>query len=262
MWDRPNIEFVQSQDLAWQPVPDGEFGAGGGLRKTLSTDPVAGATSSLVRFRCPQRGTLTAGADMYVLDGEGVVNGRAYGPGHYLSIPPGARLDVTPAGLPTTAFLGPFGPPALVDDGLSSNVGPLDVGHLDVDGIGWSAPDWHASGPSVPDGAVKWLRRDDRGIVFLSAKLPGWRSAREEVHPHVEESFRIAGDFWIGAAGVMTAGSYFFHRPGLWHGPLYSRTGTVALIRADASIRTEYRDPVEAPVPARSYLNLPHPALS
>lgn len=256
MWDRPNIECVQSQDLVWLPVPDGEFGAGGGLRKTLSVDARVGAASLLVRLRSPQRGSLTAGADLYVLEGEGTVNGQRYGPGHYVSVPPGAPLHLVPDGLPTTLFLGTFGPPVLADD----DGGTEPVAHLDVDEIAWSAP--AAPAPAVVDSAVKWLRRDDHGIVFLSAKLPGWRSPREEAHPNAEESFRIAGDFWIGPAGVMTAGSYFFHRPGLWHGPLYTRGGTTALIRADGDIRTEYREPATAQAPGRSYLNLPHPALT
>lgn len=257
MWDRPNIEFVQSQDLAWQPVPDGEFGAGGGLRKTLSVDPGAGAVSALVRLRTQQRGVLRAGADVYILEGEGAVNGRDYAPGHYLHVPPGAAVDLRPAGVRTTMFLATFAPPVLLDD----DAGRDSIAHVDVEAVAWSAPDAHSSGSPGPDGAVKWLRRDDRGIAFLSAKLPGWKTAMEEVHPHFEESFRIYGDFWIGAAGLMTPGSYFFHRPGLWHGPLYTRTGTASFIRADTNISTRYREPPTA-TPARSYVNLPHPALT
>jgi hypothetical protein len=261
MWNRPNQEFVQSQDLPWRPVPDDSFGAGGGVARELSTDPDDGALSALVRLRAPQRGRLHSGADLYVLDGAGTVNGRPYGPGHYLYLRPGAGLDLTPIGGPTTVFLGTFGPPDLT---AGAGSGPGEVEHVDVESLAWSVPSWHgadAEEASAPDGAVKWLRRDDRGLVFISAKLPGWRSPREEVHPMYEESFRISGDFWVGAPGVMRAGSYFYHRPGFWHGPLYSRDGTASLIRADAEITTEYREPGLVDRPDADYRNLPHPAL-
>lgn len=55
MWNRENVEFIQSQDLAWEHVPAGEFGAAGsGVRKLLSEDKEDGAITSLVKFRTPQ----------------------------------------------------------------------------------------------------------------------------------------------------------------------------------------------------------------
>lgn len=255
MWDRPTVECVQSQDLPWQPVPAGEFGAGGGVRRTLSADASTGATTALVRFRSRQRGVLVAGADLYVLAGEGLIDGEPYGPNHYLFVPPGAGLDLMAVGGPTTVLAGTFGPADLAD----GDPGPSPVIHVDVERLAWSAPD--GTGPGL-GGAVKWLRRDERGVAFLSAKLPGWRSGQEECHPQAEESFRISGDLLVGARGVTTAGSYFFHRPGSWHGPLYTRGGTTAFVRAEAEISTEHRDPVTVVDPGRAYLNLPHPALT
>ena len=254
MWDRTTVECVQSQDLPWQPVPAGELGASGGVRRTLSADASAGAATTLVRFRSRQRGVLVAGADLYVLAGEGLVNGEPYGPNHYLFVPPAAHLDLMPIGGPTTVLAGTFGPADLVDGAA----GRSPVTHVDVEGIAWSAPDWAGPGPG---SAVKWLRRDEFGVAFLSAKLPGWRSSQEERHPQAEESFRISGDLFVGAPGVTTAGSYFFHRPGLWHGPLYTRGGTSAFVRADAEISTEYRNPVTAVDRGRAYLTHSHPAL-
>lgn len=262
MWDRPDTEFLRSQDLSWERVPDGDFGSGGGVRKVLSADAAAGAATTLVRFRSRQRGVLPAGADAYVLEGTGTVNGRRYGPGHYLHVPPGAAIDLKPLGARTTLYLGAFGPAALVDD----DGGGEPVRHEDVEALPWSAPGWNGDTPLEPGVSLKWLRRDDRGIVYFSAKLPGWKSPQLECHPNSEESFKVYGDTLLGAAGVMTPGSYFFHRPGLWHGPLYTRTGTASFIRASADTSTEYREPAaEDSVPAlsrHSYADLPHPALT
>ncbi len=255
MWDRTAVECVQSQELPWQPAPRGEFGAGGGVRRVLSVDPSAGAATTLVRLSSRQRGALVAGADLYLLAGEGLVNGEPYGPHHYLFVPPGAHLDLAPVGGPTTVLAGAFGPADLVE-GVP---GPSTVTHVDVDQLDWSAPDWAGSGPG---SAVKWLRRDERGVAFLSAKLPGWRSGQEERHPQAEESFRISGDLFVGTPGVTTAGSSFFHRPGQWHGPLYTRCGTSAFVRADAPISTEYRTPVTTVDLSRAYLTHSHPALT
>jgi hypothetical protein len=255
VWDRPTT-FIQSQDLPWLAVPDGEFGAGGGLRRVLSVDTAATALTALVQVHARQRNALMDGADLYVLQGTGAVNGRRYGPGHFLTVPPGASIDLAPATPPTTVFVSTFGRRP-----HQGRTPPGPVLHLDTEELPWSRPEW--GGPdAAPDGAVKWLRRDERGIVFLSTKLPGWRSPREERHPHAEESFRINGDFFAGRPGVLTAGGYFFHRPGHWHGPLYSRTGTTALIRADAEIRTEYREPTTGVDTIQAYLSVPHPALS
>lgn len=262
MWDRPNIEFLQSQDLSWLAVPDGEFGSGGGLRKVLSADATAGAATTLIRFRSPQRGVLPAGADVYVLEGTGEFNGQRYGPGHYFYLPPGGAVDLRPAGTRTTVYFGPFGLPSLVDDDPTAEPARHEI----VEDLPWSAPGWNGDTPLEPGVSLKWLRRDERGIVYFSAKLPGWKSPQEEVHPNSEESFKVYGDTLLGAAGVMTPGSYFFHRPGLWHGPLYTRTGTASFIRASADTSTEYREPAPGGrcdvLAAHAYLDLPHPALT
>jgi hypothetical protein len=90
---------------------------------------------------------------------------------------------------------------------------------------------------------LKTLRHDDRAYIYLAAMMPGWRSESEEAHPVYEESYKIYGDVLMGARGVMREGSYFFRSPGVFHGPLYSRGGTMSFIRSDATTTTEYRDP-------------------
>jgi hypothetical protein len=81
-----------------------------------------------------------------------------------------------------------------------------------------------------------WQRSD---VDFIdSADLPWARPAEGEFG-----SYKIYGDVLMGARGVMREGSYFFRSPGVFHGPLYSRGGTMSFIRSDAAITTEYRDP-------------------
>ena len=43
---------------------------------------------------------------------------------------------------------------------------------------------------------------------------------------------------------VVKPGGYFFRSPETWHGPLYSRTGNLSLIRKNAHGSTDYRDPL------------------
>ena len=94
-----------------------------------------------------------------------------------------------------------------------------------------------------PGAMVKELRRSDEVYIYLAAMLPGWRSELEESHPVYEESFKIYGDVLMGSRGVMREGAYFFRAPDVFHGPLYSRTGTMSFIRSDAATTTTYREP-------------------
>jgi hypothetical protein len=73
--------------------------------------------------------------------------------------------------------------------------------------------------------------------------MPGWKSSLEESHPVYEESFKVFGDVLMGSRGVIRAGGYFFRSPDVFHGPLYSRGGTMSFIRSDAAPTTEYRQP-------------------
>lgn len=236
MWDRPDVDFIQSQDLPWMEIPGEEF-AGRGLQRLLSLDPADGASTSLRRFHNPIRGRLTAGADVFVLEGTGTLNGTEIVRSCYAHLAPGAAVDWQPRSQ-TTIYFGSFGQATLVpDDAVDGQ--SIDV--VDTDRLPWIAAGW--ADDLNTGAAMKWLRREGQGMVLLAAMLPGWRSDPEEAHEIYEESFKLEGDILMGRRGVMRAGAYFYRSPNIKHAPLYTRAGTMSLIRWSAPATTDFTTP-------------------
>mgnify|MGYP006160460299 CR=1 FL=1 len=65
-------------------------------------------------------------------------------------------------------------------------------------------------------------------------------------------SIAHAGYLLLGRRGVVRPGGYFFRSPGSWHGPLYSHTGNVSLIRKNALGSTTYGDRLISAVVAKA----------
>lgn len=259
MWDRGEVDFFQTQQLAWERVPDGVFCAGE-LRKVLSTDRVTGACTWLVQIRNLQEGTTPAGADVFVLDGSGVLNDIALAPDGYVFLGPGSRYTIQPDIGPLHIFIGFFGAPIL-SDGYGADL----ARGIAVDDGEWVAPTWSEGSSKRYGQFAKLLRNDTLGEAFVVFMQPGWSSQMEERHPNHEESFRIYGDLLQGARGLTMPGAYSFRGPGVWHAPLYTRTGTMAFIRTSGPTVTEYRQPTAertcAALASRAYARFPAPSL-
>ncbi|WP_434441619.1 hypothetical protein [Lentzea sp. E54] len=240
MWNRSDVDFVHSTDLPWQPVPEGDLGAlAGGRKRLLSSDPGDGAETFLLQLNARHRGVLTAEADLYVVAGSGVLDGEPLEVNDYVYVPAGATVDLAPSVRGLTLYCGLWGPPEFnpeQDSGVRAKITHTE--HLK-----WTAPTWNGDTPLDPGAMTKVLRADDSVYIYLAAMLPGWRSADEEAHPVYEESFKLYGDVLMGARGVMREGAYFFRSPDVFHGPLYSRGGTMSFIRSDAAPTTVYRTP-------------------
>jgi hypothetical protein len=240
MWNRSDVDFVDTAEVPWERPAEGEFGfAGGGRRRVLSRDPGDGAETAVQRVVDRQTGVLAAEADVYVLAGGGVLNGRAIGVDDYVHIAAGSRVDLRPGVRGLVLYCGFWTAPAFgPGDG---DEGGVSVTHPEL--LRWTPATWSGEVELAPGAMLKMLREDDRAYIYLAAMMPGWRSEAEEAHPVYEESYKIYGDVLMGARGVMREGSYFFRSPGVFHGPLYSRGGTMSFIRSDAATTTEYRDP-------------------
>lgn len=257
MWNRPHLPTLQSQDLAWTPTDDDHIG-GGALRKILSIDLDDQAESSLVQIVTPRRGLSNTTIDLFVLEGVGLLNGTRVAPNHYCTVRPGDVIDLVPTAPRMVLLVMSFGRASLLpgDDGPVPEV-------VDIDDLEWAQPEWNGDATVTNGALVKWLRRDDLGVLYYSAKLPGWYHTVDEWHPHHEESFRVYGDNMMGDV-VSGPGSYFFRPPEIWHGPLFTRTGTTSYIRADVATVTTTR-PIAGPdVHTRrraAYEHLGHPAL-
>jgi hypothetical protein len=231
---------VASQDLPWNTVPPGDLGSqgGGGLRKTLSRDAGDGAQTDLLAINDRQSGVLGSACDFYVLSGRGEICGQPYHPGTYVFAPDESEVAWQPAAGRTVLFAGHHGPPEFASASSSSAVtvkGPYREEWVDMS--------WRGDEAQPADVKIRWLRNDAAGTVFLVGMLPGYRAPLEEMHPVYEESFKITGDLLLGRRGVVRPGGYFFRSPGSWHGPLYSHTGNVSLIRKNGLGSTTYRPP-------------------
>jgi len=240
MWNRPDVDFIQSQDLPWQPVPEGEFGfAQGGLKKVLSRDATDGAETALVRLTGRHRGVLASAVDIYVLSGEGVLDGEPLKVNDYVYAKAGTEIDLTASPRGLVLYCGFWGAP-----GFASGTGSGEpLLRIATERIPWVPAGWSGEVRLEPGAMSKVLRHDDTAYIYLAAMLSGWKSPMEEAHPVYEESFKIYGDVLMGPLGVMRAGGYFFRSPDVFHGPLYSRGGTMSFIRSDAAPTTEYRTP-------------------
>lgn len=240
MWNRPNVDFVQSEDVPSAWAEPGTFGgAGGGLKKTLSRDPDSLAETCLLRVADVQQGALASAVDIYVVGGEGLLNGEPLLTGDYVYAPAGSSVDLRPSVAGLKLYCGFWGPSTWAD---AAGAGP-EITRLRPETMRWQPAGWSGDVELEPGVAVKTLRQDDGAFVYLAAMMPGWKCELEESHPVYEESFKIYGDVLMGARGVIRAGGYFFRSPHIFHGPLYSRGGTMSFIRSDGPTSTEYREP-------------------
>lgn len=92
--DKPEIEFTDVAEFAFEPVPGGVDGL---VERTLSNDPATGIATRMLRF-APGTDTSEAGVlrhdfweEVYILEGEmhDLTLDEVFGPGSYASRPPG-----------------------------------------------------------------------------------------------------------------------------------------------------------------------------
>jgi Domain of unknown function (DUF4437) len=231
---RPHIEFVQHQDLPFEPV---EVDGAQGLVevKRLSLDSQTGASSTLVRFSAgwqrPGVSYFLADDEFYVLSGDLTISGVTYTEHCYGFLPGGyPQADVSSNGgalvlrfFSARAKRLPGEPPG----------GALDSGRL-LPALNMFEQPWTGNfHPQFPLGAGrKWLRRDPvtTDETWILGTLPLRNGRKPEKHPVVEEMFLISGEL-IGPQGVMRPGAYFWRPPEVWHGPYGSKSGCLMFFR-------------------------------
>lgn len=240
MWNRADVDFIQSQDVPRQWAEEGTFAAGaGGSRRLLSRDPADGAETAIYQVTSRQSGSLASDLDLYVLHGEATLNGEVFRAGDYCHVPAGAELDLVPSVLGLSLYCGFWGPPSWrAGAGTGTRLSTIQP-----DTLSWVPAGWGGGTKLEPGAMTKVLRDDGQAFIYLAAMLPGWHCDQAEAHPVYEESFKVYGDTLMGSRGVMRPGAYFFRSPGVFHGPLYSRAGTMSFIRSDGRTSTQYRAP-------------------
>ncbi len=245
---RPHVEFVDSNGLEWQPFP--LWNDDGVTVRTLSEDDETGACSLVLNFPAGwqrhQAGYNQAAEELFILQGDFVIDDTRYTTNCYTYLPAGM--------LTTKAETGPDGCTILaMYDGrprfIAANASLPDtkthqyVKLLDTKEMSWRGPHGAGEQPSELGIMVKILRQDPQSgaTSWLLGILPGWRENRKEVHPVVEESYKLTGDMLLGPRGLMTPGCYFWRPPGVEHGPLYTATGTMSFCRSTGKLSTVYQ---------------------
>lgn len=242
MWNRADVDFIQTQYVPRQRASAGTFGAGaGGSRQLLSRDPDDGAETVICHITTGQRGVLASDLDLYVLHGEGSLNGQVLRPGDYACIPAGADLDLAPSVLGLSVYCGFWGSPSWQPGAAAGAAFPITIVRPQT--LAWVPAGWAGDSALQPGAMTKVLRQQDGAFIYMAAMLPDWHCELAEAHPVYEESFKVYGDTLMGSRGVMRAGAYFFRSPDVFHGPLYSRSGTMSLIRSDGPTSTQFREP-------------------
>ena len=239
---RPWIEFVQSQNLAWQDAD--LWGVRPGIEtKVLSLDPENGAASMLLRYpphwQLDRRGALAADEEFLVLAGALSIGPQSYREKSYAHLPAGyERAAMSSQGgavvltffsaRPTWGAAAAFNPARLVEN-------------LDAFSVPYTAR-FH---PEFPPGAGRKTLYEDpltHDQSWILGTLPMRWAERSELHPVVEEMYLLSGESH-GNRGVMRPGAYFWRPPQIAHGPYGTLTGNLYFFRTKGGpLVTHYID--------------------
>jgi hypothetical protein len=220
---RPHIEFIESHEVAVEPLTEGPFA--GARRRLLSEDDETEASTAIVSFPAGWSADVAGNRpiELFALRGTIALDGQRIGPGGYAYLPPTGkqRLLSATAAADVLVMIEPE------QEALSDE--PLSI--IDTTEGRWQPPGLDADVP--PGILIKLLRVDPvaRDWTWVAATVPGWEEQRAEVHPTVEECLMLRGDTLLGERGVMTAGSYFWRPPMVHHGPMYTRNGGLFFFR-------------------------------
>lgn len=235
---RPHIEFIQAQAVGWRTLGD-TASRPGTTAKPLSYDSDSKAVTQIVRYptgwSLDQEHYLFCDEEFYVLSGTIVINGESYGEGDYAYLP---------AGYPRHAMISESGADVMTFfEGPHKRVaGPAPKGFYDdtnlVERIPTKSVKWgSATDPKVMAPGVKrlGLRKDPvtgdtTWLLDIDETGMTGEVNRLETHPVVEEVFILSGEMHM-PMGVLKKGAYFWRPPGIPHGPVGTKTGSLGLFR-------------------------------
>ncbi len=248
VWEREHIEFIHFEEKPWQPLEVAGLAPGCEIR-LLSLDSSDGACSGILRvpagWRHAEAFTSTAPEQLFILSGD-LHKGEYTYTDHCYSY--------RPAGAPHGPMWSENGCEAIIMWDRAFEIKPGDqgnetgmIGRLDTINTNWQ--------PTIAEGPqagimVKMLRHvpTNDEMTFITGIMPHWKEPRQEHHHCVEESFKLTGDLNLnmnlGDKMRMTENCYFYRPPFLKHGPMYTRTGTMSLIRVSSKL-VNYYMPVE-----------------
>jgi len=243
------VAGVRSDDISPEPLQISGLPATATVRVLSSSS--AGASSSIVE--APKGWTAGSGAfttltEIFVLDGDLLVDGRFLERYHYVRCPAGAFLQTFETGNDGARFLlFTNAPVAYSTDYRSEEF----LSFVALDDVSWKP----ATTPMVPPGLLtKRLAEDpDTGARTWVIGLVHWGGdiSRWESHPCDEEVFFLEGEMSNGevfpSGPVMIdykAGGYFYRPAGIAHsGPGSGTTSyALALCRSSSTLTVDWFD--------------------
>lgn len=256
MWNRKHVEFVWFDDIEAQPLEI--EGLPPGLRlKTLSRDESNGALSGVLEIPAGWSfdGDFTANApeQLFVLRGDLEIGDCRMTEQFY---------SYRPAGAAHGRMRSETGCETIVMWDAEFTVNAGDKG--DADGVivnDTIKTYWEPTIATGPAAGIKVKRlrevKETGEMTFIVGIMPNWYEPRPEHHPCVEESFKIFGDMNLnmnlGDKLVMGERSYFYRPPWIKHGPLYTKKGTMSLVRVSSTLVNRYM-PLEEDEEYSAYL--------
>lgn len=252
---RPYIEFVQTQNIGWEPQPDGSS------IKRLNVDPVDGEETAIVRyppgFRRGDRGPQARAEEYFVLDGSVSIDGQPRGYHAYGFTPRGESAGAWESAEGAVVLVFHYG-----RSDPNSVTGVSEAIALNAFDAPW---DMRASDANIAHlrltRKVLRLGPNDSSRTFLLLGLPHGMPPADampaEIHDHFEEMFMLQGEMWT-PEGLIRPGAYFYRPPEIEHGPHVSTAGFFQIMRAGANyVRTRWTDPRPLPIGAPYAPKLP-----
>jgi hypothetical protein len=243
---RPHIEFVNTEDVQGEALQDGPwFGA---FRRILSEDDQTGATTAIYDTHALWDADLSAETgllEVLVVEGDVIAHGVRVGRGGYVRAEDAAQLQ----GLQS---LGSARLLVLHDPSFEAPGGARPVAVVDTERLPYQHP-----GLGGPAGiTVKMLNADlSRGPLTLLAANVARYGSGPEFHSCPEELYVLGGDV-TGRYGTMIEGSYFWRPEFINHGPYWSETGLLCLLRGHGDLYAYWHDDADA-TPEQNRANLP-----
>lgn len=231
---RPHIEFVQTQNVAWERQSDGS------RTKWLNGDPDSREATLLIDYPAGYRAGAMAesdpGEEFFVLDGAIVIDGNARGRHAYGFLPQSAGLGARETDRGATLLLFRHD-----ENDINARTGTADALAIDTARMPWDV--------STYDPALSHLRLarkvlrlgpNDSCRTFLLTGMPHGvpteTAMPTETHDHCEEMLMLGGDMWA-PEGLMRAGAYFYRPPHIVHGPHVSENGFFQIMRSPGANR-------------------------
>ena len=243
---RPWIEHIETEDVEEEPVFEGAwFGAS---RRLLSEDDQTGASTAVLDCHALWGANLsleTGLLEVLVIEGEVIAHGTRVGRGGYVRAEDASMV----AGLQAISDVRLL---VMHDPSFEAPGGARPPVVLDTERMPYEYP-----GLGGPAGiTVKMLNADlSRGPLTLIACNVARYGTGPEFHSCPEEIYVLGGDV-TGRLGTMTEGSYFWRPEFINHGPYWSETGLLVLLRGHGDLYAYWHDDASATV-EQNRANLP-----